>query len=376
MKYKILFIALILITSVFNSNRVISATESEITKDTELIYKARVQQAGESRRQNIPGTDTLHTYQNITFVVLNKDKAGQTVSIGNDYSMLSVGDVFFVKYLKTYEGEEVWTVSDPYRLPILLYSFLLFVFLVIILGGKQGIFSLLSLLGSFAGLFYILFPGILAGYNPILLSGALAIAVLFLVMYVTHGFNRMTTSAFIGCVITISITILLSYFVVIYAKLTGFTDEEAVYLNFNTRGSIDFQGLLLGAIIIGVIGIIDDIAITQASVVSELRKLGNNLTNKDIFSRAMKIGKDHTGAVVNSLVLAYTGASLPLLLLIYTSDVPLLELLNSEVIATEIARTIIGSIGLVLAVPITTFFAVTLIKKGNNSPTHIHPHSH
>jgi uncharacterized membrane protein len=162
---------------------------------------------------------------------------------------------------------------------------------------------------------------------------------------------------------------------VIYAKLSGFSSDESIYLNFNTQGAIDFQGLLLGAIIIGVIGIIDDIAITQASVVAQLRSLKEKMNSREVFLRAMKVGRDHMGAVVNSLVLAYTGAALPLLLLVYSSDIPAVELLNQETIATEIVRTLVGSIGLVLAVPITTIISVILIKKGDDIYGH-HGHKH
>jgi uncharacterized membrane protein len=282
-----------------------------------------------------------------------------------------------MSYFKTTDGKEIYGVKDSYRLDVIWALLGSFILLVLFLGGKQGFLSLLSLVGSFGAMFYVLFPGILAGYNPVLLSGVLAVLILFLIMYMTHGFNRMTTSAFLGCFLTIAITIGLSYVVVLYAKLSGFSDEESIYLNFNTNGSINFQGLLLGAIIIGVIGIIDDIAITQASVVAELRNLNEKLSSQDIFRKAMKIGRDHTGAVVNSLVLAYTGASLPLLLLLYTSETPVLELINMDYISTEIVRTLVGSIGLVLAVPITTFVAVKLIKdKSSVKGLHTHSHSH
>lgn len=367
-----IFFAAVLLTSVANST---SYAEAESSQDTRTRYKAEVTYVAESKVSNIPGTDTPHTYQNITAKILNKDKQGDIINIENDYTKLEVGNLFYLDAYRLEGGTETYTVAEVYRLNTIIALGVLFMLLVIILGGKQGLLSLLSLCGSFLAIIYILFPGIIAGYNPILLAGVLSLCILFLVMYVTHGFNRMTTAAFLGCFVTISITIGLSYLAVAYAKLSGFSTDESIYLNFNTRGTIDFQGLLLGAIIIGVIGIIDDIAITQASVIAELRSLKEKISSQEIFVRAMRIGRDHMGAVVNSLVLAYTGAALPLLLLVYTSNVPIIELLNQEVIATELVRTLVGSIGLVLAVPVTTIISMFLIKNSTHIGSgHLHKH--
>ena len=349
--------------------------QTELLQDKHTRYKAEVINVGESRESNIPGTDTSHIYQNISAKILNKDRVGDVVDIENDYTLLSVGDIFYLDHTILEGGSETYTVAEVYRLNVIIILAIFLFFLVFVLGGKQGLLSILSLIGSFLTIIYVLFPGIIAGLNPILLSGALAICILFFIMYVTHGFNRMTTAAFLGCFVTISITIILSYLAVVYAKLTGFSTDESIYLNFNTKGAIDFQGLLLGAIIIGVIGIIDDIAITQASVVGELRRLKEKLSRQEVFFKAMKVGRDHMGAVVNSLVLAYTGAALPLLLLVYGSDIPTLELLNQEIIATELVRTLVGSIGLVLAVPITTVISVFLIEGAEKGCSH-HGHMH
>jgi uncharacterized membrane protein len=351
--------------------------QAVLLQDEYTRYKAEVVSVEGQRVAQIPGTNTPHTYQNITVKILNKDKAGQQVQIENDFRMMVPGDTFYLDYTVRTDGEALYIVGEVYRLDAILVLAALFLVLVVWLGGWQGIRSLLALVGSFLAIVYILFPGIIAGYNPVLISGLLAIGVLFFIMYVTHGFNRMTTAAFLGCLVTILITIVLSYLAVLYTKLSGFSSDDAVYLNFNTAGTINFQGLLLGGIIIGVMGIIDDIAITQASIVAELRALKEKLSTQEIFTRAMKIGRDHMGAVVNSLVLAYAGVALPLLLLVYTSNVPLVELLNQEILATELVRTLVGSIGLVLAVPISTILAVLVIKKGDHAHAHGgHSHSH
>jgi uncharacterized membrane protein len=134
--------------------------------------------------------------------------------------------------------------------------------------------------------------------------------------------------------------------------------------------------LLIGGIIIGVIGVIDDIAITQASVVHELHAANPAYSRRTLYIKALKVGKDHMGAVINTLILAYTGASLPLVLLLYTSTAPVIELINREAIATEIIRAIVGSIGLLAAVPLTTLIAVWLMYGHTEKHTHAHTHGH
>jgi len=283
----------------------------------------------------------------------------------------------YVEHRTNSLGEEVFVITDVYRINVLIYITLLLLVLIIWLGGKKGVLAILSLVGSYLAIYYILFPGILRGYDPVLISGCLSMVILFFVMYVTHGFRRLTTSAFLGSFVSVMITIIFSYISVKYAHLTGFTDDASVYLNFNTNGTLDFTGLLLGAIIIGVIGIIDDVAITQAAVVLELKRALPHASRFDIWRRAMTIGRDHMGAVVNSLVLAYTGTALPLMLLMYNSQVGVIELINKEYIATEIVRTIIGSVGLMLAVPITTYISIILIRVSDSSHSHSHHgHSH
>ena len=179
--------------------------------------------------------------------------------------------------------------------------------------------------------------------------------------YITHGFNKVTTSAVIGMVVTILFTGLLALISIHGAKLSGFSNEEAVYLNMNTNGSIDFAGLLLGGIIIGLLGVLYDAAIGQAVAVDELHQVGPHLSRTVIFRRALRIGREHIGALVNILAIAYVGASLPLPLLFYQSGADFSLTINSEIFATEIVRAMVGSIGLILAVPITTLIAVVIL---------------
>jgi len=178
--------------------------------------------------------------------------------------------------------------------------------------------------------------------------------------------------------IAVLITGVLAILSVHGSDLSGFNVEESVYLNFNTGGTLDFTALLLGAIIIGVLGVLDDIAVTQAAVVAELFDSNKGMTRREAYKRAIRVGREHVGALVNTLVLAYTGASLPLFMYFYLSLATFGSSVNSELFATEIVRTIVGSIGLVLTVPIVTFLAVLYLKgyKPKHSQSHSHGHSH
>jgi uncharacterized membrane protein len=147
-------------------------------------------------------------------------------------------------------------------------------------------------------------------------------------------------------------------------------------LNFNTDGVLDFTGLLLGAIIVGVLGVLDDIAVTQAAVVAELYSSNKSLSLREVYRRALRVGREHVGALVNTLVLAYAGASLPLLMYFYLAPVGFWSLINSELFATEIIRAVVGSIGLILTVPIVTGLAVWYLKDYESKHSHGHSHGH
>jgi uncharacterized membrane protein len=180
--------------------------------------------------------------------------------------------------------------------------------------------------------------------------------------YVTHGFNRTTSVAVAGMIATIALTGTLAYLAIPFAHLTGFNTEETAYLNIDTRGSIDFAGLLIGAILVGTLGVLYDAAIGQAVAVEELASANEHLSRKEIYRRGIRIGREHIGALVNTLAIAYVGAALPILLLFYGFGTDSLALaLNREIFSTEIVRAIIGSIGLVLAVPITTLISTRFL---------------
>jgi uncharacterized membrane protein len=352
------------------------AQETVLVPDTEVFEKAKVLEVSDEAMTTIPGTDTPSKVQTLKAEILSGVDKGKTITFNNDYIQLSTGDMFYARHQTNHlDSRDVWSVAEPYRLNIILYLTIAFIALIFVFGGIQGVRGLASLIGSIALIFYLLIPGIYGGYNAILISIGVSSLIIIVGSYITHGFNRATTSAVLGMIITVVITGAAAYVVVHAANLSGYSSDETTFLNINTRGTIDMVGLLFGGIMIGLLGVLYDIAIGQAIAIEELFRAGKHLTRKEVYVRAIRIGREHIGALVNTLAIAYVGASLPLLLLIQNSTVGIPYILNSEIFSTEIVRILIGSIGLILAVPITSLIASYLLHGRVQGVQH-HGHKH
>jgi uncharacterized membrane protein len=350
---------------------------AELLLDKQITSKAVVLHVVSEKQENVAGSEVSVPTQSLHVKILDGEHNGREITFNNDYIQLHVGDFFFLhETIQADSGESMYSVADPYRLPtIYFFTGLLFV-LVIIFGGKQGVRGMISLVGSLLLIVYVLLPNIIAGHDALFVSISVASLIIILGSYITHGFTRTTSSAVLGMITTVLITGLLAYFATKFSMLSGFAEEEAMYLNFDTKGKIDFFGLLLGGMIIGLLGVLYDAAIGQAVSVEELCKAGPHLSKIEIYKRAIRIGREHIGALINTLAIAYVGMSLPLLLLFSLSDAGLLQIANREVFATEIIRTLVGSIGLVLAVPITTVIATVMLYGREFSDSHSHGHHH
>jgi uncharacterized membrane protein len=359
----------------------VSAQDATLIPDTEVFEKAVVLESTSRGLTDIPGTDTTTKFQTLKAKILSGKDEGRIVTFDNDYTQLKVGDVFYARHqTNKLDTIDIWSVSDPYRLNILLGLVLVFVVLIFVFGGIQGIRGLLSLIGSFIIIFYLLIPGIYQGYPAIEISIGVASLIIIVGSYITHGFNRTTTAAVLGMIVTVLITGLGAYYVIHAAQLSGYGSEEATFLSWDRRGSIDMVGLLFGGIMIGLLGVLYDIAIGQAIAVEELFAVGSHLTRKEVYKRAIRIGREHIGALVNTLAIAYVGVSLPLLLLIQSSTTGTLFIINNEIFSTEIIRILMGSIGLILGVPITTLITSYMlegkIKASTSGDSYHHGHKH
>lgn len=339
----------------------------ELVPDKVVTEKAQVLKIIKQETKKVPGTDTPTIVQSINVKLLEGSDTGKVVTIDNDYTALESGEIVYVTHTTNeLDDTDYYFVADVYRLPALYSLMGLFTLCVLLFGGKQGVRGLLSLVGSLFIILYVLIPAIIHGYPALLMSIGISSLIIVVGSYITHGFNRTTTSAVIGMIITIIITGLLAYASVKWTHLTGMSNEESVYLNFNTNGAINLTGLLLGGIMIGLLGVLYDVAIGQAVAVEELTHAGSHLARKEVYRRALRIGREHIGALVNMLAIAYVGVSLTLILLYATSETNLGATLNREIFATEIVRIMVGSIGVILAVPITTVISVLRIKASVN----------
>ena len=380
-KFLVVALLMIAIPAAAQDSTVVATT----TPTAEEYYShARVVQVVSESRELIPSTDTEMVFQELRVRFTQGKFKGTEATFTNDYIPLKEGDRFIARIIEHSDGNTEYVVSDFERRPVLAVLTALFLIAVIVFGRMQGLRSLVSLGVSILAIFYFLIPLLLKGYHPVLLSTITAAAILFFAIFFTHGFNRKSLIAFSGTTIAVIVTGLLAQISVTLGNITGFASHEAVYLNFNTGGTLDFAGLFLAGIMIGMLGVLDDISITQVAVVRELYGVAPHLTQKELFASAIRVGKEHVGSLVNTLVLAYVGVALPSLLYFSTAYSSVGQMLNMEIFASEVIRTIIGSIGLILTVPVTTLLAVYFLKdfKGKKLTLdemehgHSHGHSH
>ena len=282
------------------------------------------------------------------------------INILNDYNPVEQGDKIFLR--ESLFGNSEWSIVNVSRVKELIILFIFFVVLVLLTSGRKGYHSLIGLLFTFAVIFTFMVPQILKGSSPVIVGVSGAALILIPVLYLSYGLNRKSIAAFSGIIISLLFVGVLSNYFVNSLQFTDFA-EASFYLEMASSNPINFVGLLIAGIIIAAVGVLDDVAAIQASIVFSLAKSNSSLRGFKLFKEAMHVGKDHISAVVNTLVLAYTGASFPLILLLTIQNMPLDYLISLEMVAEEIARTLISSSGLLLAVPLTTVIAVVLVNK-------------
>lgn len=269
---------------------------------------------------------------------------------------LQEGDRVLISFMTSPQGEEQAVIVDHVRRAPLLILFLIFIATVLVIARKKGLLAIVAMVISFFIIGRFILPQILLGNDPVLISLMGALFIIPSLFYISHGFNTKTTIAVVSTFLTLIVTGVLAVVFVHFAKLTGFAAEEAIFIQAAGQ-NIDIQSLLLAGIIIGAMGVLDDITISQTSIVEKLIKANPKYTGRELFTEAMDIGRDHIASLVNTLVLVYAGAALPLFVLFYSSPFSYGEVVNMELVATEIVRTLVSSIGIVLAVPLTTLIA-------------------
>lgn len=276
--------------------------------------------------------------------IIDLDTYGEKLRVGNDVHIEHLSDLDTYNFI---------TVN---REAPLIFLFMIFVISIMLLAGIKGLRSLGSLGISIILLLLVLVPLLLNGYDPIWMTLIFGLCVLFVSIFVTHGFNYQSLVSFLGSLGSIILALVLIWIVTEFSSLTGLINDEIQFLSFEVEKSLDLVRIVSASIIIGILGVLDDITITQVAVVRELSS-DQTLTRKDIFTKALRVGRDHISSLVNTLVFAYVGATLPMIMFVSLLEIPLIILLSQEFIFIEVIRSLIGAIALTLAVPLTTWLA-------------------
>lgn len=329
----------------------------------ELYFQAEILEIVEESRQETLGFAV--DVQRVRAKILNGSERGKIVEIKNE------GNFGIFSSQKLYKDEKIVLLKtespgesakympyDKYRIQPLLIILGVFAGIVIFIAGKKGIGSLVGLAVSVLVVFGFIVPQILQGRDPLLISIIGSLVIMLVTMYLAHGFSRKVTVALVATFLSLTITGFLAYWFVDMVNLSGLSEESAAILKMG-NASLNLRGLLLGGIIIGALGVLDDVTTAQSSTVFELAGTDKTLKFKELFLKGYNIGKDHISSLVNTLVLAYAGASLSLVILfvVNPSKQPNWVIFNGELISEEIVRTLTGSIGLILSVPLTTALA-------------------
>jgi uncharacterized membrane protein len=295
----------------------------------------------------------------VTFRLDEGPDAGASVSfelvVSDTSPTFGIGDDVVMAFNPDAEPAFQYSYFDRQRRPVLLWAGLLLVVVVIAMARLRGVTALLGLGASVVVILLFVVPAIIDGREPVMVAIVGATAIAYLALYTAHGFTRMTTVALLGTLAALALTALLAGIFMAAARFTGFTEDVSFILS--AADAINVRGLLLAGVVLGSLGAIDDVTVTQASAVWELRAADPAMPRSQLFRAGMRVGRDHVASTVNTLLLAYAGAAMPLLLFFVLAGQSLGTSLNSEVVAIEVIRTVVGSIGLVMAVPFTTWLA-------------------
>ncbi|MFE9806265.1 YibE/F family protein [Streptomyces sp. NPDC005548] len=329
----------------------VNASGETPTGDTSTAEGSSAQQqaTGECKRATIridTGKDKGRTFTEI----VQPDQSRQ----------LHQGEKVIVAYEPSAPKDLQYSVTDANRkLPLTLLAGL-FAVVVVVVGRMRGVMALIALAISFMILNFFILPAILQGSNPLIVAVVGSSAIMLIALYMCHGLSARTSVAVVGTLLSLLLIGILGSVFIDWAVLTGNTDDNTGLIH-GLYPSIDMSGLLLAGVIIGSLGVLDDVTVTQTSAIWELHEANPTMGWRGLYRAGIRIGRDHIASVVNTLVLAYAGAALPLLLLFSIAQSSVGTVANSELVAEEIVRTLVGSIGLVAAVPVTTALAALVV---------------
>ncbi|MGB0114474.1 MAG: YibE/F family protein [Ilumatobacteraceae bacterium] len=315
----------------------------------------------ESDEQTTCSFDASTDCRLLVVVIDEGEYEGQAYEVEHSLdSTVSAGDAILVDVYDIGDGTQRVAFYDHQRGTPMMVLAVVFVAAIVILGRWRGLGALAGLGMSFVVIVMFALPALLDGSNAVAVALVAAGAIAFIALFLAHGTGLATAAALLSTFASLALTAILAGIFIATSKFTGFVDENVGFLS--ALGSeIDPRGLLLAGIVIGSLGVLDDVTVTQVSAVWELKRLAPDAGFGELYSRALRIGRDHISSTVNTLFLAYAGAALPLMLLFSEADQGLTSIATREIVAVEIVRALVGSIGLVASVPISTALAAKVL---------------
>jgi len=308
-------------------------------------------------------------YQDVKIKILAGKHKGETIIAENVIDerfvyklVVEVGDEVLIYVNEDEEGNITEAfVAEIYRQKYLGYLVALFLIVLLVLGRVKGLKTIITLALTGLAVLKILLPGLLAGYDPIFLTVLVCAGVTACTLFLISGVNKKTIAAILGTTGGVLAAGIIAFIFGSLTKLSGLGEEEAQMLAFISHGNgFDFPGLLFAGIIIGSLGAVMDVGMSISSALYEMEQIKPEISTRELLSAGMNVGRDIMGTMSNTLILAYTGASLPLLLLFMANAIPVEQFLNWDMISSEVVRTLAGSIGLILTIPLTTLVSAVL----------------
>ena len=347
---------------------------SQAMEDTDyIIFKAKVLEIeydDTNEKRNVSLEADIR-YQHLKVEILDGNHKGEILTIRHTierimpgYYIFKPGDKLLIRATEDSSGTlETVKIQEKVRDTQVYLIVGLFVVLLLIIGGFNGLKTLLSLIIAVAMIFFGYIPLIIRGVNPILASLGISIPVVIITLVIISGRNIKTLAAIIGTSLGVIISGILAFVFGNFAHLTGLADDSSISLAYIPQfRNLDYKGILFGTILIGAIGSIMDVAISIASALYEISTLDKNITGKNMIISGMNIGKDMMGSMSNTLILAYVGTTLHLIILFIVYKIRFIEIINLDSIATEIIRAMAGSIGLIITIPVTVVIGTAIYK--------------
>ena len=357
-----------------SSDKDIREHYSKAMEDTNyIIFKAKVLEIeydDTAEKRNVSLEADIR-YQHLKIEILDGSHKGETMTIRHTierimpgYYIFKAGDKLLIRATEDNGKIETVKIQEKVRDTQVYLIVGLFVALLLIIGGIKGLKTLVSLVIAVVMIFFGYIPLIIKGVNPILASLGISIPVVIITLIIISGKNIKTFVAIIGTSLGVIISGILAFIFGNFAHLTGLADDSSISLAYIPQfRNLDYKGILFGTILIGAIGAIMDVAISIASALYEINDLDKNISKKNMIISGMNIGKDMMGSMSNTLILAYVGTTLHLIILFIVYRIRFTEIINLDSIATEIIRAMAGSIGLIITIPVTVVIGTAIYKK-------------